>query len=200
MKFTRIKSTAFLATLLSIAAPFCAAQEHPVEEKTASKAQQKSHEQDRVQGPRPQPEHAQSATQKQNSPQKKAQPQQVSPEQLGAQRAAWLEHRAGNWLTNHRTWQERGGYSGYRIPDRQFHDTFGPGNGFHIRGLPLTLVDGSPRFQYGGYWVKLIDPWPEYWGDDWYETDEVYVNYVGDGYYLFNDRYPSAGFAVSISM
>ena len=125
---------------------------------------------------------------------------QPSPEQQIAQRSAWQQHRAGNWLTNHRTWQERGGYHGYRVPDPRFHGDFGRSHGFRIRGLPFMLENGYPRFQYGGYWVSLVDPWPEYWGDDWYENDEVYVNYVDDGYYLFDDRYPKAGIAVSISM
>jgi len=125
---------------------------------------------------------------------------QTSPEQQSAQRSAWQQHRAGNWLTNHRTWEQRGGYHGYRIPDLRFAGSFGHSHGFRIRGLPFMLEDGFPRFQYGGYWVSVVDPWPEYWGDDWFESDEVYVNYVDDGYYLFDDRYPSAGIAVSISM
>jgi len=24
-------------------------------------------------------------------------------------------------------------------------------------------VSGHRRFQYGGYWFGLVDPWPEYW-------------------------------------
>jgi hypothetical protein len=60
-------------------------------------------------------------------------------------------------------------------------------------------VGGYPRFQYGGYWFSLVDPWPEYWGNDWYDNDDVYVAYVDNGYYLFNRRYPGAGIAISIS-
>lgn len=31
-------------------------------------------------------------------------------------------------------------------------------------------------------------------------TDDVYIECGGDGYYLFNRRYPGVGIAVSISM
>ena len=39
-----------------------------------------------------------------------------------------------------------------------------------------------------------------YWANDWYDTDDVYVTYVDNGYYLYNTRYPSVGIAISISM
>ena len=42
---------------------------------------------------------------------------------------------------------------------------------------------------------------PENWGGRWYETDDVYLAYQGDGYYLFNRRYPGPlGIAVSVSL
>jgi hypothetical protein len=73
-------------------------------------------------------------------------------------------------------------------------------HGFRIYGLPFLVVGGYPRFRYGGYWFSPVDPWPEFWANDWYETDDVYVDYRGDGYYLFNRRYPGTGIAISISM
>ncbi len=69
-----------------------------------------------------------------------------------------------------------------------------------IQGRPFLVVGGYPRFQYEGYWISAVDPWPEYWGNDWYDTDDVYVNYADNGYYLYNRRYPTApGIAISIS-
>jgi len=62
------------------------------------------------------------------------------------------------------------------------------------------MVEGGyPRFQYGGYWFSCVDPWPGDWAANWYETDDVYVDYVGDGYYLYDTRYPGVGIAISIS-
>jgi hypothetical protein len=46
----------------------------------------------------------------------------------------------------------------------------------------------------------MVDPYPGYWGADWYDTDDVYVDYVDNGYYLYNRRYPGVGVAISISM
>ena len=118
----------------------------------------------------------------------------------GVQQSAWQQHRAGNWQSDHRTWQQRGGYRGYRIPDDRFRGYFGPDHGFRIRGLPFMVVGGYPRFEYDGYWLSVVDPWPADWGNDWYDNDQVYVAYVDNGYYLYNRSYPGVGIAVSISM
>jgi hypothetical protein len=61
----------------------------------------------------------------------------------------------------------------------------------------VVYVGGHRHFQYGGYWFGLVDPWPEYWSDDWYDSDDVYVDYYGDGYYLYNRRYPGDRIAIS---
>jgi hypothetical protein len=61
----------------------------------------------------------------------------------------------------------------------------------------VKFIGGRQRFQYGGYWFGLVDPWPEYWSSDWYDNDDVYVDYYDDGYYLYNRRYP--GDRISIS-
>jgi hypothetical protein len=76
---------------------------------------------------------------------------------------------------------------------------FGPDHGFRIGGLPFLVVGGYPRFQYNGYWIRTVDPWPDYWGDNWYDNDDVYVAYVDNGYYMYNRRYPNSGVAISIS-
>jgi hypothetical protein len=127
------------------------------------------------------------------------QPKRTEQEQH-VQRAAWQQHRTRSWQSDHRTWQQRGGYSGYRIPDDRFRVNFGPDHEFRILGLPFLVVGGYPRFQYDGYWFSAVDPWPESWSDDWYDTDDVYVTYVDNGYYLYNRRYPTVGIAISISL
>jgi len=103
-------------------------------------------------------------------------------------------------VSEHRTWQQRGGYNGYRFPDAYYRSHYGEGHAFRVYSLPFMVVGGDPRFQYGGYWFSPVDPYPDYWGNDWYQTDDVYVAYYGDGYYLYNRRYPGrAGVAISIS-
>lgn len=126
------------------------------------------------------------------------QPQRAHQQQR-VEQSAWQQHRARNWQSDHRTWQQRGGYHGYRIPDDRFRGYFGPSHGFRIYGLPFMVVGGYPRFRYQGYWISLVDPWPEYWGNDWYDNDDVYVAYVDNGYYLYNNRCPNVGIAVNIS-
>jgi len=125
---------------------------------------------------------------------------QRSQEQQRVQQSAWQGHRSQHWDSDHRSWQQRGGYNGYRIPDDHFRVHFGQDHGFRIYGLPFLVVGGYPRFQYSGYWFSMVDPWPESWASDWYDTDDVYVAYVDNGYYLFDRRYPSVGIAISISM
>ena len=117
----------------------------------------------------------------------------------GDRQSAWEQHRANNWQSDHRTWQQRGGYDGYRVPQTRYRGYFGPQHGFRIGGLPFMTVGGYPRFQYSGYWISLVDPWPGEWGNNWYDSDDVYVSYVDNGYYLFNSRYPGMGIAISIS-
>lgn len=125
---------------------------------------------------------------------------QRNQERQGVRQSAWQQHRAQSWQSDHRTWQQRGGYRGYRIPDARFRGYFGPEHGFRIYGLPFLVVGGYPRFRYSGYWFSLVDPWPEYWANNWYDTDDVYVTYADSGYYLFNRRYPNAAIAIRISL
>ena len=128
------------------------------------------------------------------------QQQQHSQHQQQVRQSAWQQHRSQNWQSDHRTWQQRGGYHGYHIPDNRYRGYFGPSHGFRINTLPFLVVGGYPRFQYQGYWISAVDPWPEYWGNDWYDNDDVYVDYVDNGYYLYNRRYPSAGIAINITL
>jgi hypothetical protein len=120
-------------------------------------------------------------------------------EQHSGPRDVWQGHRAKNWQHEHHGWHERGGYRGYRIPDDRFHANFGRGHWFRVRSNPIIVVGGYPRFQYGGFWFSVVDPWPEYWSRTWYDTDDVYVDYVNDGYYMYNRRHPGVGIAVNVS-
>jgi hypothetical protein len=58
---------------------------------------------------------------------------------------------------------------------------------------------GYPRFEYSGYSFLLVDPWPEYWSDNWYDADDLYIDY-DDGYYLYNRSYPQVRLAVMITL
>ena len=121
------------------------------------------------------------------------------PQHSGQVHSGFQQSRAHSWNDEHRGWGQRGGYNGYRIPDDRFRDYFGHDRFFRISRLPMLFVGGYPRFQYDGYWVTFMDPWPESWADNWYETDDCYLDWAGDGYYLYNPRYPGIAIAVTIS-
>jgi hypothetical protein len=63
----------------------------------------------------------------------------------------------------------------------------------------MAFVGGYPRFQYDGYWVTFVDPWPETWAPTWYQTDDVYLDYTDDGYYVYDRMHSGMGIAVTIS-
>ncbi len=114
-------------------------------------------------------------------------------------RSGFRESRAHEWRQDHRSWTQRGGYNGYRVPPQRFHQYWGPAHYFRVYSLPMVFVGGYPRFRYDGYWVTFVDPWPETWPDTWYETDEVYLDYTDDGYYVYNRARPGPGIAVTIT-
>ena len=84
------------------------------------------------------------------------------------------------------------------FPRTRYRGYFGPDHGFRMSSYPVAVVGGYPRFQYGGYSFSVVDPWPEYWSDNWYDNDDVYIDYSGDGYYLYNRRYPQDRIAFNV--
>jgi len=81
---------------------------------------------------------------------------------------------------------------GGRIPDDRFRSNFGRGHNFRM-GEPV-LVSGYSRFQYDGFWFGFVQPWPA----GWYYTDDVYIDYVDGGYYMYNPYYPGTRFSISV--
>lgn len=167
----------------------------PQERERAQPAQQQRRAQQQ-QGQRPQQA-------RQQQPQRTRQQATAWQQKRGwVQQGAWREHsnwqqsRAQRWEEDHRTWAQRGGYGGYYIPQARFSVYFGSQHWFRMRSRP-TIYMGFPRFSYGGFSFLLVDPWPEYWADNWYDTDDVYVDY-DDGYYLFNRRHPGIRLAITV--
>lgn len=206
MKASRSTSTAILVLLLGFVAPAWAGQErpaegqdHPKQENTHQQAKP-SQQQEQQKRQVPQKQHTAISRQEEHTRQRRSDVPAQNSSAQHVQQGAWQQHRAQNWQSEHRTWQQRGGYSGYRIPDDRFRGKFGRDHAFRIQGLPFMVVGGYPRFQYGGYWLSVVDPWPADWADGWYDSDDVFVDYVGNGYYLYNRSHPGAGIAVSISM
>lgn len=108
----------------------------------------------------------------------------------------WEDGRARHWAAEHRTWVQRGGYGGFYVTGEHWGLYFGPRHFFRIHERPVIYL-GYPRFVYQGYSFILVDPWPEDWEENWYETDDVYIQY-DDGYYLCNRRHPGFSIAVTV--
>lgn len=66
--------------------------------------------------------------------------------------------------------------------------------------MPVVVVAGRPRFQCGGFWFTMVDPWPEVWEPTWYQTDDVYVDVVNGGYYMYNRSHPGVAISISVSL
>lgn len=79
-----------------------------------------------------------------------------------------------------------------RIPDERFRSNFGREHEFRM-GNPV-MVSGYSRFQYGGYWFGYAEPWPAYW----YYTDQLYIDYVDGGYYMYDPYFPGSRFAITV--
>lgn len=84
------------------------------------------------------------------------------------------------------------GRQGGRIPDDRFRANFGRQHTFSI-GQPV-IVSGTPRFQYGGYWFVIAQPWPTGWG----YSDPVYVDYIDSEYFLLSPVHPGVQIAINV--
>jgi hypothetical protein len=80
---------------------------------------------------------------------------------------------------------------GQRIPDDKFRSNFGRQHTFRVR---TQVVEGQPRFQYGGYWFVLATPWP----GDWDYADDCYVDYIEGEYVLIDLRHPGVQLALIV--
>jgi hypothetical protein len=113
-------------------------------------------------------------------------------------RESWQQDRAQRWSSDHRTWEQRGGYGGLVIPQDRLSSNFGSEHSFRLGTRP-AMFQGYPRFEYGGFSFLLVDPWPEYWAENWYDLNDVYIDYDG-GYYLHNRNYPQVRLAIMVSI
>jgi hypothetical protein len=171
--------------------------------------------------PLPQPvrgsQQAQRPDQPRVTPPQRVPPQQAvqSPERPEGQARAWQQQRgwlkqgggwkghdtlqqsrAQLWSSDHRTWVQRGGYGGSYIPQDRFRVSFGSQHLFRLGARPV-MYQGYPRFEYSGFSFLLLDPWPEYWSDNWYDYDDLYIDY-DDGYYLHSRNYSQVRLAITV--
>jgi hypothetical protein len=85
-----------------------------------------------------------------------------------------------------------GGHGGGHIPEDKFRANFGRQHTVVINRP--TVVEGQPRFQFGGYWFTIVDVWPA----DWAYTDECYIDYIDGEYFLFDLLHPGVRIALFV--
>jgi outer membrane biosynthesis protein TonB len=138
MKRVGVVSTAFLLFVLPGATAFGREQQGEKQGKPAKQAEParlKEQQQQRAKPAQQQPRHAQ-------QPKPQARPAQQ------VQRTQQQRH-AQEGEQQH-TWQQRGGYNGYSVPDNYFRSHYGRDRWFRVHSLPFLVVGGFPRFQYDG--------------------------------------------------
>jgi hypothetical protein len=173
MKLAGIIGTAVLSLTLGATAPAYAQEEHSQQEEHAQQEEKKAQPEKSAQQEVKHEQQEEKKTQEKPAQQeeKKAQQDQKKPDQEKAveQHEQQAQHADGNHG---------------RIPDDRFRANFGREHVFVIN-RPV-IVEGHPRFQYGGYWFGFNQPWPV----GWLYTDGVYVDYVDGGYFLYNPFHP----------
>jgi hypothetical protein len=81
-----------------------------------------------------------------------------------------------------------------RIPDDKFRANFGRSHTVVIH--QPVVVEGQPRFQFGGYWFGIAAPWPVGWA----YTDQCYIDYVDGEYVLIDLLHPGMSVALIVVM
>lgn len=83
-----------------------------------------------------------------------------------------------------------------RIPDPKFKASFGRQHSFKVNQViqQTTVVPGQTQFVYSGYTFVILDPWPA----EWLFTDDCYIDYVDDDYFLFDAFHPGIRVALFV--
>lgn len=79
-----------------------------------------------------------------------------------------------------------------RIPEERFRASYGRQHVFHVNRV--TVIEGTPRFVYGGYTFVLVEPWPAGWS----YTDDCYIDDVDGEYFLFDLLHPGVRIAITV--
>jgi len=192
MKIMRTVFVAVLFLLLAMAVPAFAQQEQQEESKPENpKTEAKPAQPDRA-TPAERKDEARPA---QKPPRQREEQRTQEPEKQQRERGEMRnDERHDQQQTTHRDNDRSGGGRPHgRIPDERFRASFGREHHFHIEQRPV-IVEGAPRFQYGGYWFEFAQPWPT----DWVYTDEFYIDDIDGDYYMYDPRFPGVRILVYV--
>ncbi|HKS74578.1 MAG TPA: hypothetical protein VJQ82_15345 [Terriglobales bacterium] len=137
-------------------------------------------QQERKQEPQAKPE-KQEKQEKQESPKESREQPKANPEEHGqsAQKG-----------------QAKVGGKGGHIPDSKFKASFGRQHRFAVNRVitTTTIVPQQTQFVYSGVTFVFVDPWPAGWAF----TDDCYIDYVDDEYFLFDELHPGVQVALLV--
>jgi hypothetical protein len=195
MKLAAFFGTTALAVLLGVSVPVYAQQDEPrpQEDRRAEPDGKAAHEQERE-------DNKHVDQDKQGDRERQVQPDREGDRDRRAVQDREQDNRRDNQEQNsarpedrheHQADGREGGQGGH-IPDDQFRAHFGRPHTFTI-GQPV-IVEGTPRFQYGGYWFLIAQPWPA----DWAYADPVYVDYIDGEYFLLSPVHPGIQIAINV--
>ena len=185
----------FLGSVLALAmagSPLLARQE-PQDDKDKPKQEEPKAkpkpEEKPKQEPQPKPEDRDKARPKQEPqprPDEKPQPKadkerqkQDERQQPEANRPAQQRQNAPQAEHGNREQAQGRNGRGQRIPEERYRASFGREHHIHVR-------HAEQRFQYGGYWFEVVQPWPA----DWVADDDCYIEEDGDEYFLVDMVHP----------
>jgi hypothetical protein len=111
-------------------------------------------------------------------PKDEAKPTREEPNQAGRQKKVKVSGRSA------------------RIPDSQFKADFGRQHTFTVNRVitQTTIVPQQTQFVFAGYTFVFLDPWPA----EWLLTDDCYIDFVDDEYFLFDAFHPGIRVALFV--
>jgi outer membrane biosynthesis protein TonB len=82
------------------------------------------------------------------------------------------------------------------IPDDQFKAHFGRPHTFPVKQVitTTTIIPNQTRFVDAGYTFIILDPWPA----EWLLTDDCFIDYIDDEYFLFDVFHPGVRIALFV--
>lgn len=85
-----------------------------------------------------------------------------------------------------------------RVPEKTYKAHFGQQHKVTAKRIVTTthIVPNQTRFTYVGYTFVFVQPWPMGWGFD----DDVYIDYVDGGWFMFDAMHPGVQLGLSIVM
>ena len=194
----RIRIALPFALLLCFGAPLCAQQQDQGPRPDGASQQEE---------PRPAPQAAPRQEQPETPParqERKEQEPQAKPDKQEKQekqetpKESKREPKAGQEEHGQtaQKGQTRVNGKGGHIPDAKFKANFGRQHRFAVNHVvtTTTIVPQQTQFVYSGVTFVFVDPWPTGWAF----TDDCYIDYVDDEYFLFDELHPGVQVALLV--